>query len=316
MRAITRRLAQLVVVLILVTVFTALLTSFLPGDPVETIAPFASEEQRDRLRAELGLDQGPVARYIDWVTGFFTGDLGNYYTVTGTEPVSETVAAALPVSLQLMIYAQILALAFAIPFGVLTAHRAGSWFDKGANSAAFAALAIPNFALGLLLSYYVGVQLGWLPFQGYTAPGDDPVGHLESMALPAITLAVGQIAIYLRLLRSDMIATLQEDFVTFASSKGMSPRFVLFRHALRPSSLTLLTVAGLNVGALIGGALVIEIIFGLPGLGREIANAILGRQYIALQSMVALVAIGDVLVNAGIDILYAVLDPRIRHARA
>jgi peptide/nickel transport system permease protein len=160
------------------------------------------------------------------------------------------------------------------------------------------------------------VQLGWLPFQGYTAPGDDPVGHLESMALPAITLAVGQIAIYLRLLRSDMIATLQEDFVTFASSKGMSPRFVLFRHALRPSSLTLLTVAGLNVGALIGGALVIEIIFGLPGLGREIANAILGRQYIALQSMVALVAIGYVLVNAGIDILYAVLDPRIRHGRA
>jgi peptide/nickel transport system permease protein len=213
-----------------------------------------------------------------------------------------------------MVYAQVLALVVAIPMGVLTAYRAGSWLDKGVNSAAFAAIAIPNFALGLLLSYYVGVQLGWLPFQNYTPLTEDPVEHFRGMALPAITLAVGQIAIYLRLLRSDMIATLQEDYVTFASSKGMPSRYVLFRHALRPSSLTLLTVAGLNVGALVGGAIVIEVIFGLPGIGRAIGEAILSRQYIALQSMVAIVAIGYVLVNALIDILYAVLDPRIRRA--
>jgi peptide/nickel transport system permease protein len=315
-RTIARRLLQLAVVLLLVTIFCALLTSMLQGDPVEVIAPFAEEEQREALREELGLDDPLPVRYLNWLSDFVTGDLGNYYTVSGTEPVAETVANALPVSLQLMLYAQILALAVALPFGVLTAHRAGSWFDKGINSAAFAALAIPNFALGLLLSYWVGVKLGWLPFQGYTPLREDPVEHVQGMILPAVTLAVGQIAIYLRLLRSDMIATLQEDFVTFASSKGMSPRYVLFRHALRPSSLTLLTVAGLNVGALVGGALVIEIIYGLPGIGREIANAILGRQYIALQSMVAVVAIGYVLVNAGIDVLYAVLDPRIRRARS
>jgi peptide/nickel transport system permease protein len=315
-RTITRRLLQLAVVLLLVTIFCALLTSMLQGDPVEVIAPFAEEEQREALREELGLDDPLPVRYLNWLAGFLTGDLGNYYTVSGTEPVSETVANALPVSLQLMLYAQLLALVIALPFGVFTAYRAGSLFDKGANSVAFAALAIPNFALGLLLSYWVGVKLGWLPFQGYTPLREDPVEHFRGMVLPAVTLAVGQIAIYLRLLRSDMIATLQEDFVTFASSKGMSPRYVLFRHALRPSSLTLLTVAGLNVGALVGGALVIEIIFGLPGIGREIANAILGRQYIALQSMVAVVAIGYVLVNAGIDVLYAVLDPRIRRARS
>ncbi len=314
MRTIGRRLIQVMVVLLLVTIFTALLTSMLRGDPVEVIAPFAEEEQRDKLRAELGLDDPLPVRYLNWLGGFLTGDLGNYYTVSGTEPVSERVADTLPVSLQLMLYAQILALAVAIPVGVFTAYKAGSWVDKGSNSVAFAAIAIPNFALGLLLSYYVGVRLGWLPFQGYTPFRDDPVQHFRQMALPAITLAIGQIAIYLRLLRSDMIATLQEDYVAFASSKGMSSRYVLFRHALRPSSLTLLTVAGLNVGALVGGALVIEVIFGLPGIGREIGNAILSRQYIALQSMVAIVAVGYVLVNAFIDILYAVLDPRIRRA--
>ncbi|MGH9246284.1 MAG: ABC transporter permease [Acidimicrobiales bacterium] len=311
-----RRLVQLAVVLVLVTVFTALLTSLLPGDPVEVIAPFAEEAQREQLRNELGLDRPLPARYLDWLGGLVTGDLGNYYTVTGTDPVADRVVKALPVSLLLMLYAQMLALAVAIPFGVLTAHRAGSLLDNGANSVAFAAIAVPNFALGLLLSYYVGVKLGWLPFQGYTPLGDDPVEHFRRMALPAFTLAVGQIAIYLRLLRSDMIATLQEDYITMAVSKGLSPRYVLFRHALRPSSLTMLTVAGLNVGSLVGGALVIELIFGLPGLGREIAQAILARQYIALQSMVALVAVGYVVVNVAIDLLYVVLDPRIRHARA
>jgi peptide/nickel transport system permease protein len=315
-RAIARRLVQVAVVLVLVTLFCALLTSMLRGDPVEVIAPFAEEEQREQLREELGLDDPLPVRYLTWLGNFLTGDLGNFYTVSGTEPVAETVANVLPVSLQLMFYAQVIALVVAIPFGVLTAYRAGSPVDKGTNTLAFAAIAMPNFALGLLLSYYVGVKLGWLPFQGYTPLREDPVEHFRDMALPAITLAVGQIAIYLRLLRSDMIATLQEDYVTFASSKGMSPRYVLFRHALRPSSLTLLTVAGLNVGALIGGALVVEIIFGLPGMGREIAAAILGRQYLALQSMVAVVAIGYVLVNAFIDVLYAVLDPRIRRARA
>jgi peptide/nickel transport system permease protein len=314
MGSIGRRLIQVVVVLLLVTIFTALLTSMLRGDPVEVIAPFATEQQRDALRAELGLDDPLPVRYVNWLKGFVTGDLGNYYTVSGTQPVSERVADTLPVSLQLMLYAQLLALFVAIPMGVLTAYKAGSWVDKGSNSLAFAAIAIPNFALGLLLSYYIGVKLGWLPFQGYTPLREDPVEHLRQMALPAITLAVGQIAIYMRLLRSDMIATLQEDFVAFAAAKGMPSRYVLVRHALRPSSLTLLTVAGLNVGALVGGAIVIEVIFGLPGMGQAISEAILRRQYIALQSMVAIVAIGYVLVNAAIDILYAVLDPRIRRA--
>ena len=294
MRILLRRLLHLLVVLFCVTLFVALLTSMLPGDPVDAIAGFASEEQKDELRDELGLDDPLPVRYGRWISGFVTGDLGNYYSISGGRPVMDRVTDSLPVSLQLMLYAQVLALVIAIPAGVITAYRAGSRGDRVANATAFGMLAIPNFALALVLAYYVGVELGWLPVSGYVKPSDDLVEHIRRMAMPAISLAVGQIAVYMRLLRSDMIATLQEDFITMAKSKGVSPRRVLWRHALRPSSLTLLTVAGLNVGTLL-------------------FEAISARQYIALQSLVAIIAVGYVLVNFLVDVLYAVLDPRIRY---
>jgi peptide/nickel transport system permease protein len=311
-----RRFLHLVVVLFCVTLFVALLTSMLPGDPVNSIAGFAPEETKDQIREQLGLDDPIPVQYGRWLSDFVTGDLGSYWTVTGDRPVLDRVKDALPVSIQLMVYAQVLALVVAIPLGVATAYRAGSKFDRGSNFTAFGLLALPNFALALILAYYVGVQLGWLPVTGYVAPREDFVEHLRRMAMPAIALAVGQIAVYMRLLRSDMIATLQEDFITMAKSKGVSPRRVLWRHALRPSSLTLLTVAGLNVGTLIGSAVVIEVIFSLPGLGSLLYEAIISRQYIAFQSLVAIIAVGYVMLNFLVDVLYAVLDPRIRHARA
>ena len=313
---ILRRLAHLVVVLFFVTLFVATLTSMLPGDPVDAIAGFASPEQKEALREELKLDDPVPVQYGRWVRNFVTGDLGNYYSVTGGRPVMDRVRDSLPVSLQLMVEAQVLALIIAIPLGVFTAYRAGSRFDKSANATAFGLLAIPNFALALVLAYYVGVRWGWLPVSGYVKPSEDLVEHLRRMAMPAIALAVGQIAVYMRLLRSDMIATLQEDFITMAKSKGISPSRVLWRHALRPSSLTLLTVAGLNVGTLIGNAVIIEVIFSMPGLGTLLFEAIQARQYIALQSLVAIIAVAYVLLNVAVDILYSVLDPRIRHARS
>ena len=313
---IARRVAHLLVVLFCVTLFVALLTSMLPGDPVDAISGFASPQQKDQLREDLGLNDPVPVQYVHWLGKFVRGDLGNYYSVTGSRPVMDRVKDALPVSLQLMIYAQLLALVIAIPLGVLTAYRAGSRFDRGTNATAFGLLAIPNFALALILAYYVGVRAGWLPVQGYVKPSQDLPEHIRRMAMPTIALAVAQVAVYMRLLRSDMIATLQEDFITMAKAKGISPRRVLWRHALRPSSLTLLTVAGLNVGALIGGAVIVEVIFSLPGIGTLLFQAINARQYVALQSLVAIVAVGYVLVNFFVDILYAVLDPRIRHARS
>lgn len=316
MRILLRRLLRLLVVLFFVTLFVALLTSMLPGDTVDAIAGFASEEQKEELRTELGLDDPLPVRYARWVGDFVTGDLGNYYSISGGRPVMDRVTDSLPVSLQLMLYAQVLALVIAIPAGVISAYRAGSLGDRVGNAAAFGALAIPNFALALVLAYFVGVELGWLPVNGYVKPSDDFGEHIRRMVMPAISLAVGQIAVYMRLLRSDMIATLQEDFITMAKAKGVSPRRVLWRHALRPSSLTLLTVAGLNVGTLIGGTVIIEVIFSMPGIGTLLFEAIQARQYIALQSLVAIIAVGYVIVNFLVDVLYAVLDPRIRHARS
>jgi peptide/nickel transport system permease protein len=324
---VAKKLVQLVLVVFLVTLFTFLLVQIKPGEPEDLLVPLSSvgtteeakqtiEQYKADIRADLDLDKPLYEQYGRWLGNFVTGDLGSYYAVSSQRPVSERVGDSLPVSLQLMVYAQVLALAVAIPAGVYSAYRANKPIDKAANTTAFGMLAMPNFALGLILAYYVGVKLGWVPPTGYTAPEDNLVDHAKSMFLPALSLAVGQIAIYMRLLRSDMIQTLQEDFILMAKSKGISNARVLWRHALRPSSLTLLTVAGLNVGALIGGAVVIEVVFALPGMGFLIAEAILSNQIIALQSCVAIIAIGYVLINFLLDFLYTVLDPRIRNVRA
>jgi peptide/nickel transport system permease protein len=322
-RAVIQRLVQLVVVLLLVTLFTARLLDLVPGDVTNSLAPVSTPAQRQELRHELKLDRPFFTRYADWVNGVAHGDLGCYYGTSGytsanscPDKVADRVKDALPTSLTLMFYAQLVALLLAIPLGVATAYKAGSLFDKSVNTIAFGFLAVPNFVLGLVLAYYVGVKLNWVDPTGYVDFGQDPVSHFQQLALPVISLAVGQVAVYMRLLRSDMIATLQEDFVTMARAKGLSPARILWRHALRPSSLTLLTVAGLNVGALIGGAVVIENIFVIHGMGFLIADAIVRRQYVALQSYVAILALGYVVMNFLVDILYAVLDPRIRHARA
>jgi peptide/nickel transport system permease protein len=316
MRAALRRVIQLVVVLLCVSFFSFALLSLAPGDPVVAIVGFASPAQIHQIRHQLHFDRPFLVQYWEWLSGIFHGNLGNqYFGPTGVGKVSTALGQALPVSLQLMLYTMILTILIAIPLGVLAAYRSGTRTDKVINTGAFASIALPDFALALILSYWVGVKLHWLPSQGYVYPTHDFVAHLQHMALPAISLAVAQIAGYMRLLRSDMIATLQEDFILMAKAKGITNRRVLWRHALRPSSLTLLTVAGLQVGALIGGTLVIEIIFGLPGMGTLLYTAIAERQYVMLQSLVVVIAVGYVIVNVFIDLLYSILDPRLRHAR-
>lgn len=312
MSVVARRVGQLAIVLFLVTVFTALLFSLLPGDLAEVNIPFGSDAQREALRDDLGLNKPIYVQYGKWMGNFLEGDFGSFYRQGNVTPVLERVKATAPVSIELMVYAQVLALALAIPLGIYTARRAGSFADKATNTTAYGLLALPNFVLALGLAYVVGVQLKWLPPQGYVKPSVNLVEHLKSMALPSISLAVGQIAVYMRLLRTDLVATLQQDFILMAKSKGISERRLLWRHALRPSSLTLLTAAGLNVGTLIGGAVIIEVIFQLDGMGRLLFEAINERQIVAVQSLVALVAAGYVLVNFAVDMLYAVLDPRIR----
>ncbi len=313
-----RRLLQLVVVFVVVTFFTVLLMSFIPGKPEVVVIPFddAKETQRTAFREENNLDKPLIQQWAIWARHFVTGDFGNYYSSTGRQPVKPRITKAIPVSLLMILYTQIVALGVAVPCAVWAAYRSGSRLDKLLNSAAFAFIAMPSFAIALILSYYLGVKFGWLPADGYTRITDNPVEHFRSMVIPVLSLSLAQIAVYMRLLRSDLVATLQEDFILMAKAKGISNQRVLWRHALRPSSLTLLTVAGLQVGSLIGGAVVVEALLNIPGMGYLIGQAIFGRQYVALQSMVALIAIAFVLVNFVIDFLYQVLDPRVRERHA
>ncbi len=312
-----KKIISLVVVVIVVTLLTSVMVGLLPGDAARAIQPFATDAQLKPLRAELGLNKSIPARYLDWLDNAVHGDLGNYYNAGGgKQPVMDRLKNALPISLELMILAQILSLLVAVPLGVISAYRAGKWMDKVITSGAFAALAFPSFAVGLFLAYFLGVKAHIFPPSGYTRLTADPIKNLKSLTLPVVSLALGQIAVYMRLLRTDMVATLQEDFILMAKSKGISDRRVLWRHALRPSSITLLTVAGLNVGTLIGSTLVIEQLFFIPGMGLMIAEAIFTRQYLALQSAIVVVALIYVLVNFALDFVYTIVDPRIRARRA
>jgi peptide/nickel transport system permease protein len=314
---IVRRLAQLLVVLVVVTFFTSILTALLPGDPVTTIAPFSSAEDRATIRNQLNLNENIVVRYGKWLGHFVTGDMGREYAGTGVrgQSISARIHDSLPRSLILMLYVQLLTLLIAVPLGVYTAYRAGSRVDDLSNGVAFFLLSIPVYVTATLMLLFLSVQHHLLPSEGWVALASDPVSHFKHLAMPVLAITVGQVAVYARLLRSDMVATLQEDYILMAKSKGISDRRVLWRHALRPSSLTLLTVAGINVGQLVGGALIVEVIFHLNGLGFAISDAINRRQYIALQDYIAVIAIVYVLVNFAVDALYRVLDPRIRGAR-
>jgi peptide/nickel transport system permease protein len=314
-----RRLLQLVVVFVVVTFFTVLLMSLVPGNPEDVVITFdASPNQQltAQFRADNNLDDNIAVRWAKWAGGFVQGDFGSYYSSSDSQPVFDRITAAAPVSLLLILYVQIVAVVVSVPLALLAAYRAGKRTDKALNTMAFGFISLPNFAIALILSYWLGVQLGVVPTRGYAGLDAGLGPHLRSMVIPVIALALGPIAVYLRLLRSDLVATLQEDFILMAKSKGISNGRVLWRHALRPSSLTLLTVSGLNIGTLIGGAVVVEFLLGIPGMGTLIGQAILARQYVALQSSVALIAIFFVLLNFLIDYLYTVLDPRIRERSA
>jgi peptide/nickel transport system permease protein len=330
MTGIARRLLQLVVVLLLSTLFAFALLRLFPGDAADAVLPYGTPAQKAQFRADNGLDKPFFEQYGSWLGNIAQGDFGKDYQ--SNTSVADKLSAALPVSLQLMLYAQILALAVAIPLGVLTAYKVNTKTDKAINAGAFALLALPSFVLALALAYLVGVKwkpdlpiFGQIPVSGYEPgwleplfgqPAGDIGHHFATLLLPAISLAAGLVAVYMRLLRSDMIATLQENFITMARAKGLTDRRILWRQAFKPSSLTLLTVAGLNFGTLIGGAVAVEIIFQIPGLGTLIYQAIAARQLVELQSYIAIIAIGYVIINFVIDSLYVVLDPRIRRAHA
>jgi len=309
-RFVRRKLLHLIPILLIVTFVTFALLNLLPGDvSLELLGSDATPSAIARVRAELRLDDPLVVRYMRWLGQALHGDLGRSF-ITG-EPVMAALARSLPVSIELMALSLLLSLSLAVPAGLLAAYRAGQSIDKLLSALAALLLSAPSFMLGLVLMFFLALTLKWLPAVGYVPLSDGILGNLRSFAIPVLTLALVEWPVFMRILRSDAIVTLQQDYVLLAKAKGLRNVHILFRHVLKPSSFTLITVAGLTVATLIGGALVVETIFALPGVGRLLIGSINSRDFMMVQGAVALIAVGFVLVNFAIDTLYSVLDPRV-----
>ena len=309
-----RKLGIGAIVVVLATFFLAWLMRQVPGSVVDLIAPFASPEQRADITEQLGLNRGLLASYWDWLSGFVSGDFGRFLVDSGK--IGTRLSEVLPVSLLLMVYVQVFALGVGIPLGMYTAYRANSRADSLTRATLFSLSSIPNFAMGIILALIIGVQLNLVPPFGYVHFTEDVGGHFKSMLLPVLALSIAPLTSYTNLMRSEVLATLREDYITLAASKGLSPRRILFRHVIRPSITPVMTSAALSMSALIGGALVIEVIFVIPGLGTLIQRCIFAKEYGALQTIVAIIAIFYVVFNTLVDTLINFVDPRTRGARA
>ena len=307
-----RRAGSLVVVLFLVSMGSFLLTSLLPGDPaVAILGPAATPQSLAVVRHSLALDRPIPTQYATWIGRAATGNLGRSYQLE--EQVTTVLARTLVVTVELVILAELLALLIGVPVGVWAAQRANQRFDKIASAVSFGALALPQFALAIALVLVFGVRLHWFPTIGFVHISDGLGANLRSMVLPTLTLAIPLAAFYTRVVRTDMVVTLRQPHIELARAMGYPTRRILVRHALRQSSLTLITVAGLQIGALLGGSLIVESIFALPGMGRLMIQRIGARDYTVVQGGVLVIATTYVLANFGADLLHSVLDPRLRH---
>lgn len=316
MRYWLQRLTFAVALLLAVSVLTFSALSLL-GDPLfNLLGPRAADTSPEGLeviaaaKAEYHLDDPLPVRYLRWLADFVRGDFGVRFGSTGQPPVSDLIVERLPRSAMLLVMAQVMASLIAVPWSLWAASRANSVVDRASTVASFLVIALPNFAFGIALKWLLAVQLGWFPLT-YNA-GDPFLARTWQLFLPALTIALPAAAVYQRLLRTDLITTLQEDFILMARSKGLSRRRVLFRHALRPSTFSFVTVFGLNTGALIGGALVVENIFRVPGLGSTIVEAVLRDDFPVVLAIVMLVTTAFVVVNVLVDVVYSVIDPRVR----
>lgn len=307
-------LTKLLLVLVGATFLLSLIVRLLPGGPADFYTNAFNEEGRLAQIKELGLDRNAFSSYAHWIFDLIRGDFGPFFMTGGsTRPTSLIIAQSVPRSLLIMLYVQIVSLTIAIPLGLITAYRADKGIDRVISTGLFTGSAIPGFALALSLGYYFGVRLQLLPTIGYVPIADGLGEHFKHLILPVASLSIPLCASYARILRAEIISTLRQDYVTMAVSKGISNSRVLVKHVLRPSSTSLITTASLNMGGLIGGTVIIDQIFGIGGLGQQLTYAIFARQYIALQSYVALIAIAFILFTVLADLLIGVVDPRTRN---
>lgn len=305
-----RKLVQMLPVAFFVTVIVFSLTNLLPGDPTVTIlGEQATPEQRAAVRVEYGLDQPAPIRYVTWLGRVAQGEFGR--SLRTREDVGAMLAARIPVTLQLGFLSILIAVAIGVPAGILAARFRGGLIDVAASLVAMSSVAVPYFWMGVLLIMLFSLQLGWLPPSGHVRFLDDPAQNMKLMVMPSLTIGTAFAALVMRQTRASMLQVLSMDYVRTARAKGLSERIVLIRHALRNALIPIITVIGLQVGALLGGAVVTETVFALPGLGRMLVDGIFQRDFPVIQGAILFIVIAVFIVNLLTDMLYRAFDPRV-----
>jgi peptide/nickel transport system permease protein len=307
---ILRRVLLTIPMMAVVALFVFGLLYLAPGDPAAMIAgDQATPAQIETIRSSLGLDRPFAVRFVTWIIGVVQGDFGN--SLFSGQSVASMIVQRIPATLSLMILTLIISISVAAPLGVLAASRQGSWLDRAVSAFAVLGFSLPVFVLGYILAYVFALRLGWFPVQGYAAPSQGFGAYVGHLVLPAVTLSGGYIALITRISRSAMLDALSQDYVRTAKAKGLPRRSVLFIHALKNAALPIVSIIGVGVAALIGGAVVTESVFGIPGLGRLVVDALLRRDYPIIQGVVLVSSFAYIAVNLGVDILYMLIDPRI-----
>jgi peptide/nickel transport system permease protein len=312
-RMIGLRFAQLVLVLFLVSVLVFLLLELLPGDTATAIAANSGDHSGEAIaaiRQELGLDRPLPIRFADWLGGVLHGDFGASYN--NGQDIWTAISERFPVSIQLIVLAELISLAVAVPLAIYVSQRRDGLADRITAALCFTGQAVPNFMLALLLILFLAVKVKLLPAVGYVPMSEGPIDSTTSILIPALALSGGLIPVYVRVLRNELVRTLQEDFILVGRSLGLPRWKLLLHYALKPASPTLITVVGVNIGTLLGGTVLVEVISGIPGLGTLMLTSIQTWDYQVVQGVVLVVAAVYVLCNFLVDMLHLAVDPRVR----
>ncbi|MGG4455896.1 ABC transporter permease [Brevibacillus porteri] len=311
MMFIVRRLLLTIPILLLVSIMTFSLIHMIPGDPARVIlGEEATPEAYAALRNELGLDQPIVVQYFSWLGKVVTGDLG--ISITDRVPVADLIMQRLPATVELTIGTFLVAILIAFPAGILAAVRRGTWIDYTSTFTALGGMSIPSFWLAMMMIIFFAVENQWLPSSGYVPFSENPTQNLMAMILPCLATGLRESAVLMRMLRSSLLDVVSMDFIRTAKAKGLNEARTILGHALRNAMVPVVTTSGLMIAGLLGGLVITESIFSIPGFGRLIVESVFKRDYVTVQGAILVSAVLVVLVNLIVDILYAVIDPRIK----
>ncbi|MBW7457560.1 ABC transporter permease [Paenibacillus sepulcri] len=314
MAFIIRRLLLTIPVVLLVTIMVFSLLQLLPGDPASVIlGQDATPEMLDALREQLGLNKPLPIQYVDWLVGVLHGDLGN--SLVNNTPVIQLIKQSFPATLELAIGTFIIVILIALPAGIMAATRPGSWIDYSSTLFALFGMSIPHFWLGMMFIVMFAMKLGWFPASGYVPFMENPAMNMSAMILPIVATGLRESAVLMRMVRSSLLEVMNADYIRTAYSKGLGERSVIVRHALKNALVPIVTTSGLIIAGLLGGLVITESIFSIPGFGKLIVDSIFKRDYVTVQGAILVSALLVVFINLFVDLLYIIIDPRTKSGK-